>query len=456
MANITKKVEDYLLQDQHLIVGLRTSIGSGRWGRKAEDNRASFRIEIVDKEDRTESSDSIINRWESHIKTFEELKQVRFIRSRFGFSSGSPIEILVQDNDDSRREQVSNLLVEALKKLPDMKEAEAKAPIKERTYEIKIKRDLVSQLGIDSQSLAQTIRTYVHGVVLYTVVLGDEEIEIRLASNDDIRANIENVLRQTVANRSNYMVPIDEIVSVEEVSTPSSIERTNYRRTITVYGDLDENAKTTPLEVAEHLEEKVFPEVQTQFPETILSFEGEIKESRSSENDFLYAIAGTIVLIYAVLILTFKSFTTPILILLTIPFGAAGVILAFYLHDKTTYGFFGAVGIIGMCGVVINDSIVLVSALERAKKMAGDLNFSDVLSITTSRLRPVLVTTLTTVAGLFPTAYGVAGYDSMLSEMMFAMGWGLIFGTFITLVLVPSLYLFLNDLLKIKGGFKAS
>jgi multidrug efflux pump subunit AcrB len=144
------------------------------------------------------------------------------------------------------------------------------------------------------------------------------------------------------------------------------------------------------------------------------------------------------------LALLFNSMLKPLLIMFSIPFGVVGVILAFRLHGIEQYGFFGMVGVLGLMGVVINDSIVMTVRLNESVRIGGARAFADVRAqiaeAASTRLRAVLLTTLTTVAGLFPTAYGVMGYDAMLAEMMLAMGWGLIFGTLITLLLVPSLY----------------
>ena len=128
--------------------------------------------------------------------------------------------------------------------------------------------------------------------------------------------------------------------------------------------------------------------------------------------------------------------------MLAIPFGVVGVVLAFWLHGKVLFGFFAAIGVIGLAGVVVNDSIIMLVKLEKTfdnAKGATELN-KQISSIAKTRLRAVILTTLTTVAGLLPTAYGFTGYDSMLSEMMLALCWGLIFGTLITLILIPCLY----------------
>src|SRR5690606_18261234 len=134
----------------------------------------------------------------------------------------------------------------------------------------------------------------------------------------------------------------------------------------------------------------------------------------------------------------FDSLSTPLLIGAIIPFGAAGVILTLAAHGMWQYGFFAVVGALGMIGVVINDSIVLIDKLESHIEinLKGDELIKKISETAATRLRAIVVTTLTTTAGLLPTAYGIGGYDSMLAEMMLAMAWGLLFGMLITLILV--------------------
>jgi multidrug efflux pump subunit AcrB len=189
------------------------------------------------------------------------------------------------------------------------------------------------------------------------------------------------------------------------------------------------------------LEDSLFPAITKKNPTALVSFDGEIKDSRESQGNFEITIYIAVGLIFFVLAILFNSLFKPLIIMATIPFAVIGVIYAFHWHDMHQYGLFAMVGVLGLMGVVINDSIVMIVKLtyETAKKFPQKVDWH-VASIAKTRLRAVLLTTLTTVAGLFPTAYGVAGFDAMLAEMMLAMGWGLIFGTVITLVLVPSIY----------------
>jgi multidrug efflux pump subunit AcrB len=197
--------------------------------------------------------------------------------------------------------------------------------------------------------------------------------------------------------------------------------------------------------MAERLEKEVFPNVLKGNPSTVLSFIGEVQDSRESQSDFSFALILVLALIYVLLVFLFDSLSTPFLIAAIIPFGAAGVILALAAHGMWQYGFFAVVGALGMTGVVINDSIVMLNKFENSLDTtdAGLVKktlLENIAELSKTRFRAVLVTTLTTVAGLLPTAYGVGGYDSMLAEMMLAMAWGLFFGMFITLFLMPLIY----------------
>ena len=134
--------------------------------------------------------------------------------------------------------------------------------------------------------------------------------------------------------------------------------------------------------------------------------------------------------------------------MLAIPFGVAGIIFAFLLHGKILFGFYAAIGALGLAGVVINDSIIMLVKLDKEydNKKSKEESTRQIARIAQTRLRAVILTTLTTAVGVLPTAYGFAGYDAMLAEMMLSLAWGLIFGTAITLLLIPCLYGLEKDL----------
>jgi len=180
-----------------------------------------------------------------------------------------------------------------------------------------------------------------------------------------------------------------------------------------------------------------------------LNFDGEVADTRESRNDLRNAVVMVVFLIFAILVILFNSITRPLMIMLAIPFGMVGVILAFWLHGQTLFGFFAAIGALGMAGVVINDAIIMLTKLDQEyDNPMNEINTRNekIARIAQTRLKAVILTTLTTVVGVLPTAYGIAGYDSMLAEMMLAMAWGLLFGSIITLLLIPCMYSFIQDM----------
>ncbi|NQT94294.1 MAG: efflux RND transporter permease subunit, partial [Lentisphaerae bacterium] len=442
-ARMVRQVEDLVLP--HVgreVVGFRTSIAHGRRGGAVEENKFRMLIEIVPKEKRTKSADQLVAEFEESIGKIKVFRDIRFAKSRWGQQSGSPIEVIVQQNDNRLRHEIAEAVAADMRKLPGLKNVEIDEGLRVPEYRVAIKRDIIKRLSIAPADVVSTFRAALEGTVLYEFTNGDEDIRVRFTTDDAAKKDIETVLSLPVENRNDYLVSLSNIVSVTKVESPSTISRLDLKRTTLVYADIDESADITPLEIGEAIETRAFPSVLAAHPTTVLSFGGEIQDTRESSKDLQNAVVMVILLIYIILAVLFNSLWKPLIIILTIPFGLVGVILAFYLHGKLVYGFYAAVGAIGLAGVVVNDAIIMLVKLNRefdADKPDLDVN-RETARIAATRLRAVILTTLTTVAGVLPTAYGFAGYDAMLAEMMLALAWGLAFATVITLMLVPSLF----------------
>jgi multidrug efflux pump subunit AcrB len=145
--------------------------------------------------------------------------------------------------------------------------------------------------------------------------------------------------------------------------------------------------------------------------------------------------------IYMLISLLFNSYSQPLLVILSIPFALIGVVWAFFFHSET-FSFFVLLGVLALVGVVVNDSLVMISHLNHIKKEAGESAISKewIAKGAKDRLRAVVLTTLTTLAGVLPLIYGFGGKDAFLQPMVMALGYGLLFGTFVTLILLPCLY----------------
>ena len=224
---------------------------------------------------------------------------------------------------------------------------------------------------------------------------------------------------------------------------PTAYRHFDGERVISIVGDVDQDI-TTPLKVTGAVFEHF--NVEEDWPGMQLLVGGEAEESEKAVVNlgatFLIAFLG----IYFLLVLLFNSYTQPFLVMMAIPFGIVGVIIALSLHGEPL-SFFALIGTIGLAGVVVNDSLVLVSRLNTLKKEKPAANILEVVAEGTSdRLRAIILTSLTTVSGLLPLAYGIGGTDIWMAPMALTLGYGIVFVTPLTLVLIPCLYVIGNDI----------
>ncbi len=436
-----RKVEDILEKHRGKhIVAYRTAVAKSRWGSAAEEHRIMWRVELIPLDQRGIPLKELKSIWKKKMSKVAGLKKFRLKEWRFGQEGGSPIEIAVQDNNDTRRRKAVDSLTRALNNHSDLHNVEVNRPVTLVEHHIRIDDSNAAILGINPSRAGQILRSIVDGTILYELIEDDTEIDVRLTAPPSSRRDISSVLSIPVSNKGDYLVPLGELVNATKIKAPNSINRQDFMRTTTVYADIQAGSGQSPLSVAEYLEANVFPKIESESPTTVISFEGEVKDTRESSGNFRMAVIMVLVLIFSILAILFGSLVKPLIIMSAIPFAIAGIIIAFRLHGINYFGFYGAIGALGLSGVVINDAIVMVVRLQEFSRESGNVTPELVAAAAKTRLRAVLMTTLTTVAGLFPTAYGIAGYDSMLSEMMLAMAWGLIFATFITLILIPVIY----------------
>lgn len=428
------------------VVGFRGRVGFTGHRSTTRENILNLRVEMVNVQERGTPLKEIIARWKKEINQLSGWKKISFRRGWFGADSGSPLEILIKENNNERRNQAGELLVELLKKQPAIYNVELDRPYTQKEMTVRPNRELARRLGVNISQLSQDLRTVVEGRVLYRFLDEEgEEVDVRLGVSVANRSSMESVLNIPVSNQSDYLVPMRNLVTVRPEKTPSEIQRFDTSRVLRLYADIRPDSRLTPLEAARLLETEVFPEVNRSFPAASFSFEGEVRNARESAGFFPLAVSGILFLIFLILALQFNSLVSPVLVMSTIVPTAATVALVFLAHGMTTYGYFAVIGIMGLSGVLVNDAIIMVKKLidglddgtiDRASpNMAGQIG-----EVAATRLKAILLTTITTVAGLVPTAYGFAGYDAMLAQMMLAMAWGLFFGTQFILLLVPWLF----------------
>jgi multidrug efflux pump subunit AcrB len=241
-------------------------------------------------------------------------------------------------------------------------------------------------------------------------------------------------------------VPFREIAEIERGRAYTTIDRRNGRRVITVSADIMPRSKAG--EVLADLRENVLPDFLREHPGLAYSFEGHQAEIRDSMGSLKVSFALALMVIYAMLAIPFRSYTQPFIVMLSIPFGIVG---AFLGHLIMGYDLCipSMLGIVALSGVVVNDSLVMIDFANRREREGG-LSLHDAIhSAAIQRFRPIMLTTLTTFGGLAPMIFESSRQARFLIPMALSLGFGILFATVVTLIIVPSMYLGVADVRRI-------
>lgn len=241
-------------------------------------------------------------------------------------------------------------------------------------------------------------------------------------------------------------VPLMDVARVEETEAFTSINRRDARRIVTVGMDVEPSNAVT--RVLESIQEEVLPQLRADYPGITWSFQGSQADMRESTQALWGGFALAMMVIYALLAVAFRSYTQPLIVLGAIPFGIVGAVLGHILlgYDLSLISL---MGVIALSGVVVNDALIMIDYTN--KKRQDQAAFSAILDAGVRRFRPILLTTLTTFGGLTPIILETSRQATYLIPMEISLGFGIVFATSIILVIVPCLYLALEDI----GGSRA-
>lgn len=444
-SNKVKEVEKVVAQiPSSLMVGYKTVIGDHRTDEAASDpsfheNWALITVYLKPASQRDVRSEKLINDLNKKFKNIKGFDKFTVREVKDGPPVGKPITIRLVSDDF---EQVIEYEKEILAFLAEQKgvyDVESSNRPGKKEIRLNLNHDYMAKLGVTALSLADTIRVAYDGKVATTIRRNGEEIDFRVQLLKDQRRN-ENILKELqLLNNQNQLIKIGSFVKFDESRANQTIAHHNGRKAITIMGEVKTGIITSS-EINQLIKEN-FEDKIAKTPGVSMVFGGEEKETAKSMESFVWAFLLALIAIYFILVILLDSFVQPFLIMVAIPFGFVGVLIAFLIHGLPL-SFIGLIGTLGMIGVVVNDSLVMVTYLNKLRRERKDINLDLILEGAKTRLRPVLLTTITTVLGLLPTVYGWGGYEPFLVPMVLAMSWGLMLATFVTLILIPLLYSF--------------
>ena len=425
------------------LASFTTRIGTNPFINAESENYAFISVNLTPYTKRSRTADEIVEALRQKTDELEGHGDILYLIETGGPPVGKPISLRIIGSNDILRTQLADSVEVFLGNIAGVKDISRDDKAGKDQVEIKINYDKLSRLGLTVADVAQNVRIAYDGEVVTSVRYGDEEIDFRVMLEEKVRRKLGYLNELPIPNRQGRLIPLKEAAQLKTGPGPSDYRHYNGERAITIEADILKDT-TTPLEVTNAVLEHF--DVDRDWPGIQLVLAGEVFETEESMAGLFRTLIIAVVGVYFLLVLLFNSLTQPFLVMIAIPFGIAGVIVAFAFHGQP-FSIVAIMGIIGLCGVVVNDSLVLVNHINELKRQKRSESIRKLVAEgTANRLRAIILTTLTTVVALLPLAYGLGGTATFMAPMALALGWGLFFATPLTLVLVPCLYLIQYDI----------
>lgn len=370
--------------------------------------------------------------------------EVSLALKRLGPPLGRPFEVRVISANDQLRDAKVAEVKTWLKGIDGLYDIEDDRIRGRDEIRLQIDYDTLAISGLRVTDVLNSLRIAYDGLVASSIVWRGNTIDFRVRLNEQSRGKIDNLGQLPVMNSRGKMINLKEVISLTEGPSNAEIRHIDGDRATAVFGQLDKE-KILPAEVMALFQEKFKSTLEVQY-----DFAGEPVENQKIFGNLGQAGVLALVGTYMVITLIFSSIVRPLLVMTAIPFGLVGVIYALFAHGMPL-SMFAAISIVGLTGIIVNDSIVMIYTIVGLEKEEGGLTNKAIVEGAVSRLRPITLTSVTTILGLVPTAYGFGGFDAFISPMCLALGYGLMFGTVILLLLIPCLYRIGLDLHILKG-----
>ena len=372
------------------------------------------------------------------VKKFREEKKVNasVTLNRPGPPISKPIQIKVTSRDFEFGQKIIGQIKDKFKEIDGVVDLETDLDGDTRKYRFVIDNNFAVSEGINPLDISRTIFAASSGVRVSEILKNNEKVDILVGvSQKDGGLKVEEILKLKVLNKNRLPVPIESFVKVVEEKGPSSIQRFDGLRAITLFGEVDEKVVTG--KEANAFIRPFLAELRSKNPTLKIEVGGGEKDRMEALADTgrLYLLA--LLLIFMTISLSFNSFLYPFLVLATIPMGLFGVVWALTTHGKPL-SLMAIIGVVGLSGVVVNVSIILLSFVQE-KLNAGENLHEAIINAGVRRLRPIVITTVTTLTGLAPMIYGIGGIDFFVQPLALVLGWGLLVATVLTIFALPAL-----------------
>ena len=427
---------------QSIILNILASTG----GRGGAANSGSVRFEITPAEQRESDigSRELVKEWRQLIGIVPGAESLTF-RAEIGRSS-NPIDVQLSGNSISTLQTVAEQIKQRLATYPSVFDIADSMSDGKEELQIELTEQGLA-LGLNRVDVSRQVRNSFFGVQVQRIQRGRDDVRVMVRLPIDERRSVADLKDILIQTPNGGRVPLSHVATLVPGQSPSTITRIDRYRTLNVSADVektDTNMTVLQADLKAYLDELV-----QQYPGVSHSLEGEAKEQRESFGSLLWGMIFVFFVIYGLLAIPFKSYLQPLVVMSIIPFGMIGAVIGHWIMGMELT-IMSLLGMLALIGVVVNDSLVLVDFINKKRSEGLDL-MEAVKTAGVARFRPVMLTSLTTFIGLIPLLFEKATQAQFLIPMAVSLGFGIIFATFITLLLVPVNYMLME---RFQGWFK--
>ncbi|AYN68905.1 efflux RND transporter permease subunit [Euzebyella marina] len=403
-------------------------------------NFIDVEIVMLPPDQRDITAREVIALWRDNIGDIEGVDQITFEAERGPGGARQAISVDLSHSNIEVLEKASAAFVERMKSFSNTRDVTDNYNKGKLQYDFKLLPQ-GRNLGLTSDEVGRQVRDAFFGALAMRQLRGMNEIEVRVKLPLEERKDIKNLENFLIRTPSGIEVPLMDVVEVEQREAFTSINRRDGRRVVNV--GMDVEPANTVGRVIESVQNETLPQLRADFPGLTWSFEGSQADMRESTNTLKAGFAIAMLLIYALLAIAFSSYIQPLIVMTAIPFGIVGAVIGHILlgYDLSLVSL---MGVIALSGVVVNDSLIMIDYANKRRK-EGDAIYKSIHEAGLRRFRPIMLTTMTTFGGLAPIILETSSQAFHLIPMAISLGFGIVFATAIILVIVPCLYLTLED-----------
>ena len=360
---------------------------------------------------------------------------INYVMLKGGPPTGRALQVEITGTDADRI-QSGKALMALLQGIDGVHSVESGLREGSPEIHIEVDRTLAAYANIDLASIATSIRAAFDGIPVSTLKQGVEEVDVTIRFPEQAQQNVHTLEQLLIPNRQGGLVPLEKVATFKQVPGLTSLRHKDGLRVLNVTAEVDEDVITSK-ELNDLVKNKDSEWLSSQDPANVkYVMGGEQEKTDESVKGLVFSFVFALVGIFVILAIQFNRVAYPFLVMFAIPFGVIGIVVGLFLHGQPL-SFMSLMGFVALTGVVVNSSLVLAVLIQREFE-EGKPWFEAIVHGGKRRFRAVMLTAITTVVGLLPTAYGWGGFDPFVAPMALALSWGLIFSTVITLFAIPA------------------